>query len=142
MDLAGSGTLEEYGLQDFTILEMRPTEKLHGDTIITLASIGLESRTDISRSFFVQNVQFLGLKEPALPETVLEKIASTTRAAGNKPPALPEVPLIQERVSSGTRQVAMKVHFPQLPWHLQLLGVCRKCNCDDHACFKTNTECK
>lgn len=102
--------MEEYGLQDFTILEMRPTEKLHGDTIITLASIGLESRTDIARSFFVQNVQFLGLKEPALPETVLEKIASTTKSVGsNKPPALPEVPLIQERVSSGTRQVAAKV---------------------------------
>ncbi len=124
VDLAGNGALEAYGFEDFTILEMRPTEKEHSDSIITVASIGLESRFDISRSFFVQNVQFIGLKEPALQDTVLEIIgvaagtslrpgraqhqASTADDAKNR-----YVPLVQEPVSTGARQVAQKVwnHF-------------------------------
>ena len=87
---------------------MRPTEKEHSDTIVTMASIGLESRLDIGRSFFVQNIQFIGEREPALPETVLEKLATTVASAGRSPlkrPPEKNVPLVQEHISQGCRQV-------------------------------------
>jgi len=127
VELAGSGTLDQYGMADYSIVEMEPTEKEHKDTIITMSSIGLENRMDISRSFFVQNVQFLGLKEPALPETVLEKLANKTRIK-----QLRTVPLVQDNISSGARQVLLKV------WsHFRAFGAIERCVIQQTAVQKT-----
>ena len=94
-------------MRDYSIVEMQPTRKQHKETIVTVASIGLENRMDIKRSFFVQNLQFL----PAIsaqsqkPESVLDKIAGAVGGSSNK--LVEDVPLVQDSVSEGARQVRL-----------------------------------